>query len=390
MSFDYSLGKPCDHFVYQELLGVDYQTRTRVNMPKALANNKIKVYVDGVEIPEIGLYSEAKLYFGNPGPYRFIPNESDLLYLALGDGNPVYIQMLTGTSIRTDDVVKDLQVKIPNLKVYNESNHVIIQNGIESGLSGFRMVDPRLNGQVLTSRNAARVIGAYAQAGISPGKVINHQKVYPGWSLNRDYLTFEENKYIIEFERSLPNKNPVVKVSYYAQTSACRRCNGSGYEYDYTVKNNTYSTSKNGDLLVQEFDKFLFTKSGSHFKWKWIGSDIQDQIGTKLITRDSTGVLSLNIDSTFQTYSDIKAQQLGTFRFQNVTDEEYPGYVADVTISTDAQDPTLVSIIIDITDKTGKVVTVSRIVEGPNAVSPLTNPDLALRAKYESAWKFRA
>jgi hypothetical protein len=178
----------------------------------------------------------------------------------------------------------------------------------------------------------------------------------------------DETGLIIQFESPLFNDNPLVQLSYVTSVVDCRRCHGTQIEYDYNIIDNTYETVKDADLLGQEFDKFLFTNIGSHWKWNWLGSGLMNRIGSK----GSTAAVSINslitvdVAQAFRLYQNIKSQQDSRFPFQNVSDAEYPLSLGGINIQVPDQDPTIAFVTTTIVSRSMVPITLKRIVGNPN------------------------
>src|SRR5690606_28519206 len=101
---------------------------------------------------------------------------------------------------------------------------------------------------------------------------------------------------------------------------------GTQLEFDYSIVDGTYETVKNTDLLAQEFDKFLHTEIGSHWKWNWLGSSLHSRIGGKgnMGITSATSLLNIDVSQAFKTYQNIKEKQDTGFPQQRVSDAEYP------------------------------------------------------------------
>ena len=392
MSYDFALQKMCNHRVFREVLPIDADTNTQVSIPRPISNGSVEVFVDDIRIPSHGLYSSPSIPFSKPGPYRFVSGKSDLLYVAVGNKPARYVQLLTGSNLSAEDVAKDLTTKVTDLSFGVSNGRVVVTNPSPVGLVGFTFVDPVTYDKLRLNPVTDRVLGAYSNAGIVPGRVVSSHRVYPGWTLRKNIYTCQEEIKAIYFDYPLPNQNPVVRVSYSTIPQYCRRCVGSSVEYDYQPTKGTYLTVQNGDLLYQEFDKYLFTSVGSHYKWRWIGSSISEKIGGKSILFEGavSGLVSLDVSNTFKTYANIKSQQLSGFPQQKVSDEEYPGIVSTVNSVVNPDDPTVTEVDVTITDKNGKSLTISRIFGVPNPLSITNSPSAAIQNSMAINYKLRA
>jgi hypothetical protein len=174
--------------------------------------------------------------------------------------------------------------------------------------------------------------------GITPGRAAVGRQISPGWKI----ISVPNSNYAdpgVEFDEPLRNNNPSITLSYEAVSIDCGRCQGSLLEFDYSAFNGGYEELRDLELLTQESDKFLFTRRGSHFRWSWLGSDIQDMLGQKNVSGKNS-LLVLSLDAAFKNYQNIKMQQSTTFVRQEVSDYEFPKGISNFSVVTDPNDPT--------------------------------------------------
>lgn len=392
MSYDFFLQKVCSHRVFRETLLIDGDTHTQVSINRPVSNSNVDVYVDGVRIPRNGLYSEAKYAFPKSAPYRFEADKSDLLYIEIGNSSPRIVPLLTGVNLSAQDVAKDLALKIRDLTITVERNHVVLTNPNPSGLKGLTFIDPTRMDPMKLNPVTTRILGAYNNIGVAPGRSITCHRIYPGWTLRKNVYSFQDDRKAIYFDSPLQNLAPKIEISYSTTSFFCRRCVGSSVEYDYNVSNGSYLKAENTELLQQEFDKYLFTTLGSHYKWRWLGSTLSQRVGGKNISvmEGSSGLINLDINNTFRTYSNIKSQQYSGFPQQNVTDAEYPGSVTAVNVASNPNDPTVIEVAVNLTDKSGNPVMISRIVGTPNPLTITNNSTATIQKVQGTGYKFRA
>lgn len=391
MSYDFLLIKACNHRVFKETLPIDGDTHSQVSIPRPVSNSNIEVFIDGIRIPKSGLYSEAKYAFPKSAPYRFESGKSDLLYIEVGNSSPRVVQLLTGSNLSAQDVARDLSVKVRDLAITVENNRVVLTNHSPSGLKGLVFTDPTRLDPMLLNPITTRILKAYEAIGVSPGRAVTCHRIYPGWALRKNIYSFQEDRKAVYFDSPLQNFQPKIEISYSTTSFYCRRCVGSNVEYDYNVSNGTYLKAENTELLQQEFDKYLFTTIGSHYKWRWLGSTLSERIGGKNLTSQNgtSGLINLDVNNTFRTYSNIKSQQYTGFPQQRVTDAEYPGNVTAVNVASNPNDPTVAEITVNLTDKSGNPITISRIVGTPNPLSITNNSTATIQKIQGTGYKFR-
>ncbi len=373
MSFDFALEKACPHQVLFEVVQLDnvYQQVIRFQRPPFSQN--VTLYINGVQVPPSGLYSPASLPFFNPAPYTITQGKSDLLLFKSGQQTPMFIQLNSGVNISAANVARDLGGKLPGYSVTVENNRVVISTPSAVNGPAFTMSDPRWTDKTSSLPTTARVLGAYSALGIIPGRVVSGYKLFPSWQLVKDPTSPVETDRIIQLTEPLRNAQPIVLANYQTNASQCRRCFGVRIEFDYNIVNNTYETVQNADLLAQEFDKFLFTVIGSHWKWPWLGSNLINRVGGKGTTALSnvSAMLTSDISTAFATYQSVKQQQDANYPFQQVSDAEYPLAITNVSAQQAQGDPTTFLVSANVISRSQTPVTLTRVVGQPNPLSIL-------------------
>ncbi len=381
MSYDYALEKPCTHQVIFETAALDpiFQNTIRFQRPPISLN--VTLYINGDMVPPMGLFSHARLPCTNPAPYTVVSGKSDMLYLQLGADTPTFIQMNPGFNLSAANIVSDLSTKIPGLNVTAVNNHVVFSTPARVNGRAFTFVDPRWTDKTSSLPTTARVLGGYNALGIVPGRVVSGYPLFPSWSLVKDPTSAYDNGRMIQLSQPLKGDEPIVLVTYFTQAQYCRRCYGVRIEFDYNVLNATYETVQNADLLSQEFDKFLFTRIGSHWKWPWLGSNLTNRIGGKGNTGSSnvSAFVSMDINTAFATYQSIKSQQDTGFPTQMVSDAEFPKALDNVSVLPVTGDPTTYIVTASLVTRSLVPVELTRVIGQPNPFAAASsNPTAAL------------
>jgi hypothetical protein len=382
MSYDFATAAVCPHQVFFEACPVDQGTKRSCSFPRPPNNSGVAVYVDRVPVPKSGLWSTASLPFFKPGPYRVQAGVNDLLLMAVGFGMPRLLQLTPGPAVSASDMAIGLQRQLPDFLVYADGKRVVVSTRGPSRGTAFQFHDPRWTDRVGSLPTTARVLGAYSEVGIVPGRAVTGTKIFPGWSVQLDPSSPVIQDRILLFDEPLPNADPLVELSYVTAAQYCRRCFGTRVEYDYTINNGTYDTVQNTDLLVQEFEKFLLTKIGSHWKWSWLGSGLVDRIGGKGNTASSSvnALISVDVTQAFATYQSLKTGQEANFPQQKVTDAEFPLQLGSVDVQLLPNDPTVAVLNAVIVSRSQVEVPLARVVGNPNPFSALNgDPAQTLR-----------
>ena len=374
MSYDFALEKPCPHQVLFEIVSLDSAYQQTIRFQKPPFGQNVTLYVNGLIVPPNGLYSTASLPFSNPEPYRIVQGQSDMLYFQMGQQTPIFVQLNPGFSVSASDLAQDINNKLPGLSVAVANNRVIIGTLTPINGRAFTFVDPRWTDKTSSLPTTARVLGAYNSLGIIPGRVVSGYQLFPGWSLVQDPQSPLTTDLIIQLNTPLRNNQPILQANYFTTASNCRRCFGTRIEFDYNILNNTYETVANADLLAQEFDKFLLTALGSHWKWPWLGSNLINRIGGKGTTgqTSASAMLASDVSTAFAVYQSVKQQQDANFPFQMVTDAEYPLAVQNVSAQSAQNDPTTFIVSAQIVSRSQQPVTLTRVIGQPNPLSILS------------------
>lgn len=380
MSFDFFTPRICPHEVFFETLDLDPSGRRAAPFLRPPSNSQVRVYLDNVEIPRSGLYSFASLPFSRPEPYRIKRGVNDLLYLSVGFDPPQMVQLIPG-SVSARDMARDLQRKFPDLYVDVQERRTFIRSRTAVRGTAFQFHDPKWTDTTSSLPTTARILAAYRTLGIIPGRAAVGRLLIPGWSVENNPSDPLQRDKLLMFASELRNDIPLIQVNYVTSEVDCRRCHGTRIEFDYQIENNTYVEIRDTDLLAQEFDKFLFTKIGSHWKWNWLGSKLVDRIGGK----GSTGQVSVNaiitvdVSQAFSTYQNIKSQQDSKFPQQKVSDAEYPQQLAGINVQTLPQDPTVAIVTTTVVSRSQVDVPLKRLVGNPNPFTLAGDPEANIR-----------
>lgn len=368
MSYDFALSNICPHEVKFESVAFVPGSLVDVAFPRPPINQNVTLYIDGVSVSSNGLYSTPKLPFSNREPYRIEAGKNDLLYVRSGSEIAQIVQLQPGFAVSASDMVYQLGLQLPNLAFSVENGHVIVTARQAGPMSTFSFPDPRWTDKTNSLPNTARILGGLASVGITPGRVVSSFQLYPSWDLMRDPNSPVERNRILRFASPIRNQYPVFELSYSTAIQDCRRCNGTRIEFDYNIVNGTYEIVSGADLLVQEADKFIFTRIGSHFKWPWLGSRLIDRIGGKGTTSGITvsSMITMDISQSFKYYQNVKSQQDTQAPQQKVSDEEFPAALGDIQISQPPDDPTIAIVVATLVSRSREPITLKRVIGSPS------------------------
>lgn len=363
MSFDFALAKVCEHRVFNEYLTLDPYSRNTLKFIRPPLNNNVELSMDGVDVPKEGLRSEVE-WVSTKHPFRIYKGKNDLLLIKVGSQPAIQFQLPADRNWNAKNAESFFNKRIPGVNVSEKNGRLSFSS---SDGTSFSFPDPREFDRNLINPDTKRILQTYQVFGIRPGRVFTSKVIVPGWGIVSNPNSYVDEVAIV-FEKPILNANPIFEVSYFTKSQDCRRCSGSDIEYDYSIIGGEFERISNLDLMVQEFDKFLFTRRGSHWKWDWLGSRITDRIGGKANApgNSASAMIQLDVQQAFQNYQNIKLQQ-DKVGFQRVSDAEFPLSISSLKVDPYENDPTIVTVQLEVRSRSADPIEITRVVEGPNS-----------------------
>lgn len=348
MSFDRHLDQTCSHETVEEVLEGDEDRKIfRPLMPiaseasvKIRLNRLIPVPPEGVTVPAILKGSVRSPSFTVTGSNRIltlIVNQKD---------TPITFLATTGVSVLVSRIVSDLNKQSNEVRFEVVKDRIYVRTELGSEYSTVEVVNPS---------PFADLVGL-------PRKRARGATTVPGWSLVVDPSNpFSVPYRNVVFDSTLQQSNPYLEISYVTTVDNCRRCNGTGYEFDwrYDKKGNTGAVREDA-LLLQEFLKLFLTDIGSNPFHPWYGTSLQDRIGTKIVSGQATqAAIAADISEAFRRWQSIKRAQEDKIG-QPVSDNEFPQRLLGVNVVQDDKNPTVVYVSVRIQKRSGDTVDFSR------------------------------
>jgi hypothetical protein len=165
----------------------------------------------------------------------------------------------------------------------------------------------------------------------------------------------------VVFDEPVKDYQPYVELSYNTVRQECRRCGGIGVENDWRYgRTGEVAQVRDEALLIQEFQKMVYTMRGTNQFHQWYGTQIIEAVGRKL----SVGGLVQNmivsdIYQAFNRWQRVKQAQEEKAG-QALTDEEYPFRLLSVTLERSTNDPTVIFVNSTIQNRSQKPIQITR------------------------------
>lgn len=358
MSREIRLTKPCAHQADRErvFLGLD---RMSLRTSKSIASQKgVRIFANDVEVPSIGLYSQAELFSSTSGPFRIIKNETDLVIQTSGER--LQYSLPVSSSITTDALVKLLAGASSTTFFENSGGFLKITDFASFGTTSF----VKVSGTATCSLGLSRQTGARGTL------------LYPGWYLEKTSDFDLRIAYRFpKFSNRLKN-NPILKVNYTFWPEQCLRCSGSLMENDYSF--NSYGDViliENENLLHQAALKILLTTKGSNPYNPWYGSSLKNRIGSKAI---NSAAAQINEDVR-TALEKMQSLQLNQRNYQEVSFKERLFSIQQVNTRVHDQDPTMFLVDVVVVNASQQPIQLTVVFTVPGVVAKIMGPDGLLK-----------
>jgi hypothetical protein len=131
------------------------------------------------------------------------------------------------------------------------------------------------------------------------------------------------------------------EISYLTLVGYCTKCVGSGYldDISYNVRGDL-PVLRDEYLLMQNVEKFVVTRLGSNPFQSFIGASLEDLIGTKVSNPSFLiSQITSEITRSLKKLQDLQSQYKQTGR--SVTKGELLQAIEGITVTQDANDPTI-------------------------------------------------
>jgi len=361
MSYDRKIDFVCPHVIREEALFLEDDRRTVTPLRPIAAASSVQIRLDRlIEVPSYGVSTPAVALSRKRGPFNIVAGVSDSMVIEIA-GVQYTLTSQAGQGLSAKQVVDSLNRSIP------------MSLGIKAVLSPKKKVNLQTLATGPRSTLMIRSGGLATVLGFRTQYLWSGKRKVPGWSLVRDPNTLADRPtQLIVFDEPLKGALSFVEADYATIREECRRCGGVGVEQDwrYGVTGDLVEVHDEA-LLIQEFQKFVFTVQGSNPFHDWYGTSILTLVGQKL---SDVGVIQNQIVGElyegFRSWQSIKKQQEDQVG-QRVTDKEFPFRLAQVVMEPSQQDPTVAFISATLYNRSSEEIQIERGIKIPEPVDIL-------------------
>lgn len=372
MSVELQIAFPCQHLVIEEPVALQSDRLTLT--PKAPVSNSNLVRIladDRYYVPATGLYSQAVLVGGTPGPFviRRCTN------LVGPDGNLFTITTSAGT----------VEVRLP---VGERVTSTAVEQAIRTTAFDFVQVGTRNGAIVLADTNAVGVssfVRVRGQGGMALGFTaqtgVRGTEVYPPWQLAARPNVYPSISGVRtpvparypKFTKAVKS-NPTFKVTYAAPPEQCPRCRATYVENDMRFDpQGDLVLIDNENLLYQACMKALLTMRGSNFYHPAYGCTLMDRVGTKFLGAATT-LMQEDVRSALLRVQNVQKEQS---KYQAVTSKERFYSLKNVQVIP-GDDPTTALVQVTVVNASLEPINLSIVFSVPGAVALAGSNGLSL------------
>lgn len=349
MSYDRQIDQICPHYIVQEALfpGSDRQTVFPLRPIATIAS--VVVRLDGcINVPSAGVNIAAQAVGSKAGPFTITQGVNDTLLVQVNQGpvQTVVVPPLNQASAAQVSYFLNLALQGVYFSA-SPANQVSFQTTTQ-GVSTSVLFPP---GSTLCSA-----------IGFNLNREFRGQQLVPGWTVISDpsALVGQPNRLIV-FDLPLSSGTDFVEINYTTISQQCRRCGGTGVEYDWRIgTTGDVNIVFDEALFIQELQKDFFTILGSNPFHTWYGTQLLDTIGSKLTLAGFVQNLVVSdIYTAFSRWQQIKQQQQDNVG-QYVSDKEFPYRLLSVSLQQSQQDPTVIFVMITVQNRSTQPIQLSR------------------------------
>jgi hypothetical protein len=175
-------------------------------------------------------------------------------------------------------------------------------------------------------------------------------------------LTIQKKSYI-SMRHKIRLFDPIIEVSYTTYTNSCPKCSGAKYLDDFVyTSGGDILTAKDEFLLIQTVEKYIVTRLGSNKYQTWMGTGLQNMIGTKILDGQLlTTKITEEINTAIDKLKDMQKQLIA--RGRPVSTGELFGQLLSVDVQQDQTDSTTIQVVVSFTAQSGKRLEYTQLLE---------------------------
>lgn len=341
MSFDAQIAHACPHHIRYELVSISGGREIITESPIS-GVGLFELRVDGRIVPSEGEVQNPEWVIPQTAPYRIKSGENLLSFY------------------EDHDLVVSLEIPP---KIYTQGEFLrylrgVLPVGLEVSERGKTIAVVSREGTSL--KVSGGVLGTFGMSVSS--YVSKRRELFPSWKLVK---RAGSRGYKVLLGSSISTES-ILDISYTAEKSYCRRCNGTGVENDILFDEYGKMRVVGGyDLLYQKVAKCLLTELGSNQYHSFYGSTAMGLIGKKV----SAGVvvaLRGSVQNALDVLIDLQNQQA---KVQAMSLEERVKRVRSVEVSTIGNDETSYLVRVSVESFSSQPVSVNIVFAVPGAIS---------------------
>jgi hypothetical protein len=349
MSYDRQIDQLCPHYIVQEALFPASDNQTIYPLRPIASIASVNIRLDGsIDVPSMGVNLPAQAVGAISGPFTVMTGVNDTLIVQVNQqSTPQTVVLPALNHVSADVVAYNLNLRVQGVYFSSTTGNQLSFQTTTEGISTSVFFK--------TGSTLCPTIG------YKVNREFRGQQLVPGWTVISDPNTTDIPNRLILFDLPLASNTEFVEIDYTTTSQQCRRCGGTGVEFDWRLgQGGDVITVQDEALLIQELQKDFFTILGSNPFHNWYGTQLIDTIGSKLTTGGFVqNLIVSDIYTAFNRWQQIKtAQEQNVGQF--VSDKEFPYRLLSVALQQSQQDPTVIFVNMTVQNRSTQPVQLSR------------------------------
>ena len=166
----------------------------------------------------------------------------------------------------------------------------------------------------------------------------------------------------LELKRIRREYNPIIEVDYFTIAERCPKCLGVKILDDMKFDGDGNVTLiKDEAYLLQQVEKFIVTRLGSNKFHDWMGTSLQDLVGTKITDIDIVNTrIREQVESAIDKLIQVQSRQISIGK--KMTSGELYGKTLEISVE-ETEDISIVEVYVSFTARSGKTIEYSQYLE---------------------------